>query len=247
MTRNPVSYIIELQDRAARIKLPNTQSALRNWAASHLKLDCIPTTLHQQALDSFCKRDVVGFLGYARSQDRTALVFDNICELISCGMYEESLFDAYVSTKGNLRSWDTLTLDIMFNAGKQQALQRLGDSLPLESAVVYRGVWGTGRKRRVRGFSWTTSLDVACWFASNVMYGGASVPKNAAVYRARIEPEEIYFVTNERNEHEVVGRPRNPRNLNLTTDQLIDGRDRHVAQKKQRLSALLDRYPSGRC
>jgi hypothetical protein len=45
-------------------------------------------------------------------------------------------------------------------------LRAAGDPLPEPApAMLYRGVAGRGRARRVGGLYWTSVLDAACWYA----------------------------------------------------------------------------------
>lgn len=65
-----------------------------------------------------------------------------------------------------------------------------------EPLKVYRG--GCGERRLVAaGFSWTVDRDVACWFAQRI-----GVPP--VVVSAQVQPANVIYWSNERNESEVV-------------------------------------------
>jgi hypothetical protein len=87
-------------------------------------------------------------------------------------------------------------------------LMDAGDTLPDgDSFNVYRGVAGTGAKRRVRGYSWTGDVAIATMFAElrAHRYG---LP-NPAVFRATVRRQDILAYVNEsgRNEQEFLIRP----------------------------------------
>jgi hypothetical protein len=82
----------------------------------------------------------------------------------------------------------------------REKLRALGDLLPAGPPwTVYRGVAGKRRARRVRGWSWTSDLDRAWWFAERFPSFG-----DPAVFVATIEREHILFYTDDRNEKEFV-------------------------------------------
>lgn len=65
---------------------------------------------------------------------------------------------------------------------------------------IFRGVSWIGMSAATRGLSWTTSRDVACWFARRF----ANETHQQIVLTANIDSSEIVFYDNERSEHEVV-------------------------------------------
>jgi hypothetical protein len=63
---------------------------------------------------------------------------------------------------------------------------------------VYRGVANVSAEVAVKGLSWTTSHEIACWFAFHFS-------KTAAVVlTANVPASEIIYWSNERGEHEVI-------------------------------------------
>lgn len=71
------------------------------------------------------------------------------------------------------------------------------DELP-KIITIYRGL--QDKKARIRGLSWTISLEQARWFANRW-------DKKGDVYEAKIEKCDIYHYTNSRNEKEIIVNP----------------------------------------
>jgi hypothetical protein len=126
----------------------------------------IPLFLLDRAMEYWQKGDILGVL-YTMSNTRClGFVFDNILPLKMIGKYEEALLHAYCDTRGNYLHWSLRTLSYMFNEAHPQRLREAGDLIPeQETFTLYRGVNGVGRLRRVNSFSWTSSPNVAAWFA----------------------------------------------------------------------------------
>ena len=71
-------------------------------------------------------------------------------------------------------------------------------AIPLNgNQVVYRGAPDVSPEAAVEGLSWTTSHEVACWFAFRSS-------KTATVLAADVPASEIIYWSNERGEHEVI-------------------------------------------
>jgi hypothetical protein len=76
-----------------------------------------------------------------------------------------------------------------------------GDELPGPGPfTVYRGVAGCGKARRIRGLSWTLSLQRAAWFANRFRLA------DPAVYRLTADDAQVlaYLNTRYRNEEELL-------------------------------------------
>ena len=76
-------------------------------------------------------------------------------------------------------------------------------SLPLDRIPCYRGVAGRGAARRIRGLSWTGSLECATWFAKRAADLGWADP---AVFQAVVSDSEVLSYTNDRREDEYIVR-----------------------------------------
>lgn len=87
----------------------------------------------------------------------------------------------------------------LFLQCEPQKLRALGRPMPLGSVELYRGVSGEGR---AKGLSWTTRLDVACWFAWRSRKG------RPTVYRTVAEPKDILVIPEKLGEWEYIIVPR---------------------------------------
>jgi hypothetical protein len=89
--------------------------------------------------------------------------------------------------------WDIRRLRAVFRAGRLQA--------PFDGTqTIYRGVAGVDFKTACRGLSWTTSRDIACWFALRGSYG----EREPIVVTAQVDASDIIYFDDERNESEVL-------------------------------------------
>lgn len=175
-----------------------------------------------------------------------AMVFDNLPALKERGIYERCLIGAYTVTRMNYAHWGRAALRYLFDAADRQKLLACGDALPAgDSWTAYRGVSGTGKKRRPAGFSWTESLDRACWFANRFDL------ENPAIYKTVLRRDDVYWFDNGRHEQEFIALPRYVRPLRLTADELNERSSReteHIraatAETFAKLKAKLSRTKS---
>jgi hypothetical protein len=177
-----------------------------------LNLRTVDEGLLEYAQEAWRKGDVEHVMCYMPSTRRLAFVADNIPPLTSAGKYEEALFSAYITTGVNFSNWGPDVLTYMFDKADPVKMRSLGSSIPdLEMFTLYRGLAGRGRKRRVNGFSWTESPNIAAWFACRY----AELP-DPAVFRVTVKRDQILFRCDERNEKEFVLRlplPMKPRRV----------------------------------
>ena len=126
-------------------------------------------------------------------------IFDNFLSIIERDLLEKFMALAYIGVKDNLSCIPFDMLEHAFKMCDKQKLKELGQEFPKKASYkVFRGVSGYGKKRRLRAFSWTGSLDVAKWFATRYeLY-------KPMVYATDILYDDIYFYSNERNEQEYV-------------------------------------------
>jgi len=158
-----------------------------------LNLEVISPGLRARATQAFEARDVLGFLCYADNHNALALVFDNSYSLRERGMYEKALLEAYSGTRTNHHHWSPDTLRFMFDRADRARLRAAGDPFPHKGPfTLYRGVAGVGRARRLRGLSWTASLERAWWFARRF-------PKiaNPKVFRVSVAVEDVLAYIND--------------------------------------------------
>ena len=102
------------------------------------------------------------------------------------------------STRENKRLYYR-ELGILIRMVDRDKLRDAGDTLQGNGPfVLYRGVCGRGRARRIRGYSWTSDLDRAKWFA---VWNDQEDP---AVFVATVEAEDVLFCADDREEKEFV-------------------------------------------
>jgi hypothetical protein len=217
-------------------------------ATAGLKYTCLPyeerkimTVIEPdfRALDSFSiphaeealqKRDGFAFGSCAKSNGGLALVFDNTFLLKELDMYEAALIAAFsLNCKTNFSHWSPSVVMSMFDRADRHKLQSHGIMIPTEPVIAYRGVSGVGARRRMKGWSWTTSKDMACWFAMRCEWLG-----NPSVYKCVFDPKDIYVMHNEREEDELIGIPQRVINCRLTLEEMGEGFSRTVALRQQR-------------
>ena len=97
-----------------------------------------------------------------------------------------------------------------FSAAQMEFWRKLPPEVP-----IFRGC----PRDRVRGIAWTTDRSVAEGFARG--HRGISTP-NPVVASAVVAKQHVFFVTNDRKEHEVVLNPRRLRKLRVEPYRLIN-------------------------
>lgn len=192
----------------------------------NLNLAHIDPSMHAIALHHF-QEGSERFISVMGMSMEAAILVDNIVPLQSIGRYEEALVSAYVSTRTNFHEWKPHDVDKMFRQANKEKLRSLGSPIPNEMVTVYRGVAGRGRQRRVRGWSWTSSKEIACWFATRIELA------DPAVYTAEITPEEILYITNDRGEQEYIVKPSKSKRLAINHDEIV-----RLATLHQQMMAL---------
>jgi len=198
---------------------------------SDLKLDLslVYSNFHRQAVRYFDEGDAEGLLAPMVSAARLTFVFNNRYALRGRGIYAKALL--FAMTSMNTSHWERRTIDHLLNdIVDRDELRKAGDELPGSGPfTVYRGVSGRGRNRRVRGLSWTDSLDIACYFAS-VRYDHLPV---GSVYSATVGTDEVYAYLNEnegRGEQEFIARPIAYRRMALQNREILERGYRYSAE-----------------
>jgi hypothetical protein len=173
------------------------------------------------AIAAYSARDGAGFALAGRSgPGMLRFIMDNWKPLQARGMCESALTHAILACPLNNCHWGMGMLECLFASLDREKLLALGDPLPEQEVhVLYRGVSGRGQRRQIRGLSWTSAFDVACWFADRSREFG-----NPAVYAATTVTSQIYLYSNKRGRHEFIVRPGTVRPLNLMPEDL---RERH--------------------
>ena len=142
-----------------------------------------------------------------------AEVCDEMRSLKKQGIYEIELVRAYSDARTNFSGWSLKALEKMFAYGDRQRLRDAGD--PMQDGdifTLYRGVSGIRPERKVAGFSWTSSLRLAVWFAARY----PELP-DQAVYTTTVSASDVLCYINDRDEQEFVLRAKKYRRLSLLT------------------------------
>jgi hypothetical protein len=166
-----------------------------------LWLDPIPPILHEQAREAFQNGDGLGFLLKAPNTDSLMLVWNNVGPLRERDIYERTLLWAITTTRTNNWSFPEGCLKLLLSIADRAKLLAADDPLPGPGPfTLYRGVAGNGRARRIRGISWTATLERAIWFANRFPH-----LKNPTVYIADVETALVLaYVGSHRGEDEYI-------------------------------------------
>jgi hypothetical protein len=212
----------------------NKANDVNEWErfCRELDLRLIDATRREDVRKAFVDGDANGFLNLDNTA-ALALVIYNVIPLRRRGIYEAVLFNAFVNTRVNHQNFQISRLEHLFALVDREKFLAAGDPLPDgETFVVYRGVAGVGKKRRIStGYSWTLRLMQACWFANR----GRPEP-DPAVYTATVSRSEILAFYNGRNEQEVICRPlpTNIRRLPLTLEEIEAKAKEWFERRRQR-------------
>jgi hypothetical protein len=200
-----------------------------------LNLTAIPRIAHDTARQFYESGDY-SFIRLNGGGAALAIVLDNIEPLKRIGKYEEALVSAYKAPKTNFHTWSQTVIDYLFAKADREMLRSLGSPIPTEKIQVYRGISGHGCFRRKSGWSWTSSLEIACWFATR--YDLA----NPAILSAINAPEEILHHTNDRGEQEYIVKPRKSRRFAISIDEIEKNARRHQQGREVETKKRLEEF-----
>ena len=130
-----------------------------------LDVSCLSEYGTKRAIDAWERSNgaVFGMAGYD-THTEIDLVCLNATALKQRGMYESALIEAYIGCKIDHRRHGTAFLEMLFRFGNRDNLRSRGQPLPGPGPFrIVRGVQKASK--RVRGLSWTTDIDIACWYA----------------------------------------------------------------------------------
>ena len=162
-----------------------------------LNLGAMCSGLHSLALEAWARGDMSGVLGRMSSDRYWDFMADNLAQLTARGFLEQAFIHAFSGVRENLGQAYSV-VEAVVSLVDREKLRALGDPLPADPPwTVYRGVAGKGKARRVRGWSWTSDLEQARWFANR--FPELSDP---AVFSASVGREQVLFYTNDRDEKE---------------------------------------------
>ena len=187
------------------------------FIAQSTNLTLIPSVLHDQARKALAERNIIGFLVSADNTKSLEIVRQNRFILTCLGMFEKTLLTAYTMSRANNMVMLPSTMSFLFRYANRTKLREAGAPFPASGPyTLYRGVAGRGRARRVRGFSWTSSIARAQWFAARAFNAGLEDP---AVFQITVPKRAIFAYCNDREEEEYIVevppniKPRRVRNI----------------------------------
>jgi hypothetical protein len=179
---------------------PAVTSADRDALLNTLWLNPIEDESRDRSVSALRNGDVLGFLVHASNGSWINLVSRNHVVLLILGLYEQALLQAFTSTTNNHNMVPQSVLRYLFQVADRQRLRDASQPLPgCGPFTVYRGVAGQGTQRRVRGFSWTASLELAWRFAKRYPW-----IHNPAVHKAVVEEAQVLAYWNRRQEQEFI-------------------------------------------
>jgi len=152
------------------------------------------------------------------------------------GMYEAALIDGYVGMKHGTRHYPMLHLLRLFRLADRVKLMQLSDRAQTFPITVYRGVAGRGRSRRIRGLSWTSNLNIACWFARRA---GIKLD-DPAVYEATMTLENVFCSC--KYECEIIGYPSKCRRMSMTLKELTTKAEMWDRENEESRLRLIEEY-----
>jgi len=186
-----------------------------------LDLDRLDEHMKPGAIRAFEEGDGAAFVMSGYSVGQTLhLVVDNWNALEERGILPAALVHGFSGCKINHHQWSAGYIHSLFKRCARrfgfQALRDIGAPLDSEQSLltVYRGVSGSRQYRRIRGMSWTSSLDVACFFS------GRWVGPDPAVYVATVRAKSIFCHFVSRDEDEYIVRPSYPKRLKITVEEM---------------------------
>jgi hypothetical protein len=196
-------------------------------------LSSIEPSLRKQALQRLEDGNVCGFLlcAWGGSDNWLQIIAQNINSLKHRGLYEKGLLEAFIGTRLNNVRHPFKSILRLFSLADKDKLRAAGDEFPKPGpSKLYRGVAGREPDRRVKGISWTASLDIAIWYA-----GRFSNLADAAVYSVGVEEMHILAYTNGREEDEYfVLLPKDVNPARLTGIDIAGELERVCAERHQK-------------
>jgi len=126
---------------------------------------------------------------------RLFFINQNIHQLKAKGIYEAAMLNAWTSVKDTwLFYFDFHEILEMFKIVDRDKMINAGDSIPDQTEfTLYRGVSGTGAARNKLGLSWTSSPNIAAWYALRYAY-----LDDPAVFTMNATLDDILVYSNDR-------------------------------------------------
>lgn len=142
--------------------------------------------------------DIPSFMMVAGGHRHLAVVIDRVQELKRAGVLEKALIHGWTSHNTTHKGFQEGLLKMLWKLCDKKVVDGLRTMQVELPTTVYRGVYGVGRKRRIKDLSWTLDPNIAAWFATRF---GKEDPR---VFSTVVDAENFLFATDERNEKEVV-------------------------------------------
>jgi hypothetical protein len=206
---------MEFDFRTFDEELDRQRQFLQNVDVDKAKKDDLESRLQALAMKAkkFCEKgDIIIAMVFLPNTQHLNFVFDNLNPLREIGKYEEALLHAYIAPRTNFADWPFSDIRFLFDNADPDKLRVEGDSIPDQKEfTLYRGVSGKGRARRVNGYSWTESPNIAAWFA--MRFADLEDP---AVFKITVPREQILACSHDKNEKEYILKlplPKRPRRL----------------------------------
>jgi hypothetical protein len=156
------------------------------------------TDRERQAEEAFIAGDLERWLGLSGDAPRSDLVLSRAADLRSRGVYEAAAVLAFTMDCESERRASEASILRMFMLADRERLRLAGASHPKGPWQAFRGVCGHGRARRINGFSWSASLNLACWDALK------DDAANPAIFYRILEDDELYFFSDRKYQGELI-------------------------------------------
>lgn len=164
-----------------------------------LDLSLVDNQWHHEVEKDFFNKNPEGMLCLLPNHFGLRFVCDNVGPLLQQEIYERALIFAYTGCSFNYCQWPLVTLKMYFDMADRNRLLDAGDKIPGDGPFfLYRGVSGKGRKKKIRGISWTSSFKNAKFFAERF----ADFLENPEIYCTKLSKKYIYTYYNDRSEEE---------------------------------------------
>jgi hypothetical protein len=165
--------------------------------------ELIDSSLHKQAQSALDNCDFFEFLIKASNEVSLPLLATVVNKALACGELESAFINAFTRTRTNNHS-HSQTIECLLQRIDPIKLKSVGDKIPSQDEFrLYRGVSGNDSSRTINGYSWTSNLELAHWFAMRYSELG-----NPSIFTTTVCEDAVLFCPNERDEHEFVLNPK---------------------------------------
>lgn len=159
--------------------------------------------------DGFLKAKTLGALLMLVRKPERVFFIASMARYLSVKDYGEAITDAWTSAENPAGSFGKLSGELFTGIPKDCLMK--SDELAVYNALpavveIFRGVSNQkGRRKIVKGFSWTLDQKVAEFFAERFIETGQ---KKGELLKTKVRKEAIYLYVSNRTEAEVIVEPR---------------------------------------